>query len=166
MKNIDKILIPSGPTDRIDIQRAEGLINLFGKDSKYVILGVGPNIYEALEHSKNGKHIPKDLDHHLSLHNFVVDKIGENNVELITKSTTAVQNLFEFFKNERKGGYIIGSDSWQLSKYKRIFNVLQKKNKISKEVTLGYAPLQTDKYYNFIQKIASRIKTEKELMKI
>jgi len=166
MKYIDAILIPSGPSDKIDIQRAEGAIKEFWYGRNYVILGAGPDIYKAIEHQNKKEEIPKELDHHLALYNFLASKIPQENLELITKSTTAVQNFLEFFKDNMKGNFIICSDYWQLMKYMHIYNVLKKKGKISEDVNIGYHVVETEKYYNWMKRQLSKLKTEFRLFRI
>lgn len=166
MKNIDKILIPSGPSERIDIQRVDGAVNNFGIEQNYVILGAGPDLYGALKYQELNEKIPSNFDHHLAMYNRLVERVPKEKIELITKSTTAVQNFLEFFKDKREGNYIIVSDKWQINKYNHIFKSLQKKGKISMNANLDSFSINTDEYYNWIQKIASRAKTELELLKI
>jgi hypothetical protein len=165
MKDISKILIPSGPTRRIDIQRVEGPFKKYGKTKKYVILGSGPDTLEALKYKQ--KEIPKELDHHVGLYRFVMNNIPEENVEFIDTSTTAVQNLLHFFKKEKRNGlYLISTDEWQISKYKHIFKSLRRKGLIPEGVNLEGFQVKTDSYYNSFQKLASWAKSELELKKI
>jgi len=164
MKNIDKILIPSGPNKRIDLQRARGAIKIYGPQSKYALLGAGPDTLEALKYGTS--EIPRSLDHHVGLYRFVMSKIPQENIEIIDKSKTTVENLVEFFKDDRQGNYIIVSDEWQLSKYIRVFDILKNKNYISSFASLEGNAIITEDYYNFIQKIASEIKTNLELLRL
>lgn len=168
MRSIDKVLIPSGPSEAIDLQRVQGAIDQFGKERAYAILGVGPDIFKALKYPERGEKIPSELklDHHVPLYNYVIGEVGKVNVELVTRSTTAVQNLVEFFKDQREGAHTIVADEWLLSKYERIFEVLRKKGKISDKANLHYFTIETDEYYWRLSKLASRLKTEWGLWKI
>lgn len=177
VKDLTAICVCSG-NEKLDISRAETGIKFNENLERKVpirILGAGPDLDIALENYylfKNNEineneylERLKKLDHHIGLYNFVLENTGEE-PELVTKSTTLVQNVLYGFPNYEKGKFAIVTEPWHYKKFEFIQKSLKKKGKISKELEFFNVPSPDTKYYTPIQKLLSNIKSKTELMRI
>lgn len=177
-EDLSRICILSGPSVEVDLSRARTGIDfqkfLYFK-VPFRILGAGPDLYKAIELSKlleNGEVGREEyflrtrgLDHHLELYRFLKEKIDEK-VEAVTTSVTLVQNVLRGFENEHEGRYAIVTEPWHYGKFERIENSLKRKGKIHRNLEFFNVPSPDTGYYSLLERVASRIKTELELIKV
>jgi len=179
VKELQKICVLSGPREtlRVDLGRAITAIEYHSELEKKVpfrILGAGPDLSQALEILAlyKGRVIGereylmkmRNLDHHLSLYELL--KETDEEVETVTSSVTLVQNVLHGFRGEKDGRYAIVTEPWHYSKFRRIERSLKRKGEISKELEFFNVASPDIGYYNWFQKMASRAKTELELIGI
>jgi len=176
-KNLQKICVLSGPNEEVDLSRARTGItynSTLGFKVPFRILGAGPHLSVVLEASSSLERgrisedkyleVKKNFDHHLSLYE-ALKETGEK-VEAVTSSFTLVQNVLHGFQYEQDGRYAIVTEPWHYGKFERVERSLKRKRRISPRLEFFNVASPDTGYYNWLQKMASRAKTELGLMRI
>lgn len=159
MKNLNAICIPSGPSEKVDLERVNAA-RIFNDSLKtklpYIILGVGPDIDRGLKYPELF-----GIDYHRSQNNFLLQKTIEY-VGVDSISISTVGNVLYGFPNQ-KGNYALATDEWHFKKYLFIAEHLKKRELISKDLNFIHVPGEYSEYYNKFEKAGSSLKTMIEL---